>query len=222
MSEPTITVLVADDHAVVREGIRNVLGADHGFEIIAEAASASEALALAESKKPDVVLLDITMPGESGLSVASRIRQRAPRSKILVLSIHDSTHYVREAVRAGVHGYLLKDAAPVELRSAVKTVHRGEALFSPTIASRLSDALEEERVESETQRKLRLLTPREREVLKGVAEGYTNKELAARMEISHRTVETHRESIVRKLEIKSIAGLTRFALDAELVARETV
>ena len=220
MAGSTVTVLVADDHAVVREGIRNVLGADDGFEIVGEAGNAAEALEQVQNLRPDVVLLDITMPGESGLAVATKIRRRAPDTKILVLSIHDGTQYVREAVRAGVHGYLLKDAAPSELRSAVRIVHRGEALFSPTIASRLSDALDEDRAENETKQRLDLLTPREKEVLCGVAEGYTNKELAARLEISPRTVETHRESIVRKLEIKSIAGLTRFALDAELVTSE--
>ena len=217
MTDPAISVLVADDHAVVREGIRNVLSHEQGFEIVGEAANAEEALDLAGETRPDVVLLDITMPGQSGLAAASGIRARTPNSKILVLSIHDGTQYVREAVRAGVNGYLLKDAAPAELRSAVKTVHRGEALFSPAIASRLSDALDRDEAEDEIQKRLSLLTPRETEVLRGVAEGFTNKELAGRLKISHRTVETHRESIVRKLEIRSIAGLTRFALAAGLL-----
>jgi DNA-binding NarL/FixJ family response regulator len=162
-----------------------------------------------------VVVLDISMPGESGLQVAARLRERSPLPRVLILSMHDNAEYVLESVRAGADGYLLKDAAATELRSAIRTVCRGESYFSPPVASRLREAL---RGEHETHAgSLAQLTAREREVLQGVARGRTNKEIAAELGISHRTVETHRESLMRKLQIRTVAELTRFALGAGIL-----
>ncbi|MGH7644646.1 MAG: response regulator [Gemmatimonadales bacterium] len=216
MSPAPIRVLVVDDHAVVREGIRSVLVAQPGFRVVGAAADASEALALAERHEPDVVLLDITMPGESGLTVASRLRDLLPATRVLVLSMHDRTEYVLEAVRAGASGYLLKDASPATLREAVGAVHRGEAYFCPVIARRLSAALRGELEAEQRRGTVGRLTPREREVLLRIASGRTNKQIAAELSISPRTVETHRESLMRKLRIHTVAGLTRFAIDAGL------
>jgi DNA-binding NarL/FixJ family response regulator len=212
---PPIKVLVADDHMIVRSGIRQVLESEPGFEVVGEAGTGSEAWALAAKLQPDVIVLDISMPGESGLQVAARLRQRSPLPRVLILSMHDNAEYVLESVRAGADGYLLKDAAATELRSAIRTVCRGESYFSPPIASRLREAL---RGEHETHAgSLAQLTAREREVLQGVARGRTNKEMAAELGISYRTVETHRESLMRKLQIRTVAELTRFALGAGIL-----
>jgi len=218
VSEETIRVLVADDHAIVRTGIRHVLEGESGFAVVAEAANATEALARAEELRPDVALLDISMPGESGLQVTAELRRRAPETRIVIISMYDNAEYVIESVRAGAHGYLLKDTAAVELRGAVRAVHRGESYFSPPVASRLSAAVRGE-LAAEPAAAVEQLTAREREVLIGVAKGQTNRAIAAGLGISHRTVETHRESLMRKLGIRTVAGLTRFALEAHLIGR---
>ncbi|HYL29268.1 MAG TPA: response regulator transcription factor [Gemmatimonadales bacterium] len=218
MTEPTIRVLVADDHAVVREGIRHVLEREPGFEVVAEAANGSEVLPLAERHRPDVAVLDISMPGESGIQVAAQLRQRHPEIRILILSMYDNAEYVLESVRAGAHGYILKDTAATELRRAIRAVQNGEAFLSPPVASRLTAAVRGELEREARTGDLGSLTVREREVLRGIVRGQTNKEIAAALGISHRTVETHRESLMRKLRIRTVAGLTRFALEAGLAS----
>lgn len=215
-SPAVIRVLVCDDHAVVREGIRHVLAGEPGFEVVAEAANGEQALALARQHRPDVVVLDVTMPGESGLRVAPRLRAAVPDARVLILSMHDNAEYVREGVRAGASGYLLKDAAGAELRLAVRAVHAGGTYFSTPAARGLSGAppqTPEDDGSASAAPPPDVLTARERDVLDGVARGLTNKEIAAELGISHRTVETHRESLMRKLGIRTVAGLTRYVLD---------
>jgi DNA-binding NarL/FixJ family response regulator len=214
MTDP-IRVLVADDHTIVRTGIRHVLESEAGFEVVGEAANGAEAVALATTLRPDVVVLDISMPDESGLQVAARIRRGSAPPRILMLSMHSNAEYVLESVRAGAQGYLLKDTAATELRSAIRAVCRGESYFSPPVASSLSAAVRGEHEPHPAP--LEQLTAREREVLQGIATGRTNKEIAAELGISHRTVETHRESLMKKLQIRTIAELTRFALGAGIV-----
>jgi DNA-binding NarL/FixJ family response regulator len=213
-----IRVLVADDHTIVRSGIRHVLESEPGFTVVAEASTGGEALELASSLHPDVVVLDISMPGESGLRVAAELRRRVPETHVLILSMHDNTEYVLESLRAGAHGYLLKDTAATELRDAIRAVRRGESFFSPVIAGRLSAVVRGDAAESSAGA-LGQLTARERQVLVGVAQGHTNREIATQLGISHRTVETHRESLMRKLGVRTVAGLTRLALEAGLVGR---
>jgi DNA-binding NarL/FixJ family response regulator len=216
VTEPAIRVLVADDHAIVRTGIRHVLESEPGFTVVGEAATGAEALALAESLRPDVAVLDVSLPGDSGIRVAAELRRITPETHVLILSMHDNTEYVMESLRAGVHGYLLKDAAATELRGAIRAVRRGESFFSPAIAGRLGAVL---RGDPEAQRGSGLgqLSARERQVLIGVAQGRTNREIALELGISHRTVETHRESLMRKLGVRTVAGLTRLALEAGLI-----
>lgn len=214
MTSKPIRVLVADDHMIVRSGIRHVLESEDGFEVVGEAANGSEAVALVGTLQPDVVVLDLSMPDGSGLEVAARLRTGPTAPRVLILSMHNNTEYVLESVRAGAHGYLLKDAAATELKSAIRAVCRGESYFSPPVASRLSAAVRGEYPHSAG---VDQLTGREREVLLGIARGRTNKEIAAELGISHRTVETHRESLMRKLEIRTVAELTRFALEARLL-----
>lgn len=215
MSAAPIRVLVADDHTIVRTGIRHVLESEPGFIVVGEASTGTEALELAASLRPDVAVLDISMPGLSGLRVAAELRERAPETQVLVLSMHDNTEYVLESLRAGVHGYLLKDTAATELRGAIRAVRRGESFFSPPIAARLSAVVRGDPAASSGA--LGLLTARERQVLAGVARGHTNREMAAQLGISPRTVESHRENLMKKLGVRTVAGLTRLALEAGLV-----
>ena len=217
MTDAPIRVLVADDHAVVREGIRRILEREPGFEVVAEAGDGAEAVALAGTHAPDVAVLDISMPGLTGLAAAAAIRGAVPECRVLILSMHDDAEYVLESVRAGAHGYLLKDSAAQELRQAVVTVQAGEAFYSPPVARKLSDAVRGELERGQQASALERLTAREREVLMGIARGQTNKEIGAALGISHRTVETHRESLMRKLRIRTVAGLTKFALEVGLV-----
>jgi DNA-binding NarL/FixJ family response regulator len=203
----TIRVLIADDHAVVREGIRHVLSADEGFVVIGEAATGAEAVRMATELHPDVVVLDLSMPELSGLDATPRISTTGAR--VLVLSIHDHEEYVLQSVRAGAQGYLRKDSSPAELRTAVRTVHGGGSVFSAPVARTLSSALRNEQRAAE-------LTSRERDVLIAIASGSTNKEIAVRFGISVRTVESHREALMKKLGVKGAAGLTRFAIEAGL------
>lgn len=219
MSEAPIRVLVADDHAIVREGIRSVLEQGTGFEVVAEASDGEEALRVLRELDVDVLVLDISMPGLSGLDVASQVRQVAPATRVLILSVYDHREYVLQAVRSGANGYLLKDSAPGELRAAIRAVHGGEAFFSPVIARQLGDAVRAEEAHREEEDRLGRLTARERDVLLLVVRGRTNKEAAAALGISHRTVESHRENLMKKLGIRTVAELTRFALDSGVLER---
>ena len=211
-----IRVLIVDDHALVREGIRQALAAP-GFEVVAEAGDGPDGISKARQLTPDVVLLDISLPGENGLRTAARLRTEAPRSRILMLSVYDQPEYVLEAVRVGAHGYLLKDALPVELRQAIQAVASGGTRFEKVLSAPRDP--EPRIIPGDLAERLDQLTRREREVLIGIAGGKTNKEMAAVLGLSPRTVESYRESLIRKLGIPSVAGLTKFALDAGLLAR---
>ena len=220
MANNRIRVIVADDHAIVREGLRHVLTATPEFEVVGEAADGEEALELVGRLKPDVVLMDLSMPRLNGLETTIAIRRKHPATRVLILSVHDHPEYVLEGVRAGAQGYLKKDTTPEDLREALRTVHRGQSFFSPEVARQLSAGLRGETERSEREHRLERLTAREREVLEGVAQGQTNKEIASALGLSPRTVESYRESLMRKLDIRTVAGLTRFAVDAGIVSEE--
>jgi DNA-binding NarL/FixJ family response regulator len=215
-----LKVLVVDDHSVVREGLRRVLeeGSGGDLRVVAEAANGAEAVERAVREKPDVVLLDLTMPGPggSGLAVVRTLRDRAPEARVLILSVHDDREYVLESVRAGAHGYLRKDSSPAEIRQAIHAVCAGDSFFSPPVARHLAAAVQDGG--RRPAGSLAALTARERDVLVGVASGRTNRETAAALGISVRTVETHRDSLMRKLGIHTVAELTRFALEHRLIA----
>ncbi len=217
MSDQKIRILLADDHALVREGIRRVLLEDPEFEVVAEAADGEEAVALAREHRPDVAIVDISMPNASGFEVTARLQVEAASTRVLILSMHDDVEYVMRAVRAGARGYLLKDeAGPSQLREAVRAVHSGSSFFTSAVAARLAAGLRGGEGEQQGPG-LDVLTARELDVLKGIAAGQSNKQIAADLGISRRTVESHRESLMRKLDIRTVAGLTRFALDAGLL-----
>jgi DNA-binding NarL/FixJ family response regulator len=212
MTEP-IRVLVVDDHAVVREGIRHVLSGSGEFEVVGEASEGTNAVALTEELQPHVVVLDITLPGKSGLRLVEALRKAAPAARILMLSVHDQTEYVVQSVRAGAHGYLRKDTTPNDLRQAIRAVHQGDSFYSPAAARHLTEALRNPPPAPEGNGGLATLTSREREVLLGIVRGQTNRQIAGDLGISVRTVESHRDSLMRKLGIRSVAGLTRFAIE---------
>jgi len=220
MSDGRVRVMLVDDHTLVREGIRHILAATPGTEVVAEAGDATEALRHAADAHPDVVVVDLSLPGASGLELTTRLREMLPTVKVLILSVHDHPEYVLGAVRAGAQGYLRKDTSPAELRAALQAVARGESYFSPPVARHLTAAVRGENLPEEPAGRLARLTPREREVLAGIAAGETSRAIATRLGLSPRTVETYRESLARKLDIKTVAALTRFALEAGLVRPE--
>jgi DNA-binding NarL/FixJ family response regulator len=209
----TIRVVLVDDHTIVRAGLRMVLEADPAFEVVGEAETAASAIELVRTTTPDVVLLDINLPDESGLKVVEAIRQ--PGVRLLMLSVHDDPEIVRESVRIGAHGYLRKDTTPADLRAAIRAVHAGDAWFSPSVARTLAETIRSQPEGGPDP--LERLTDREREVLVRIAQGLSNKEIAADLGISARTVESHRDSLMRKTGLKNVAALTRLAMEAGLV-----
>jgi two-component system, NarL family, response regulator NreC len=204
----TIRVLIVDDHAVVRSGLRRVLDAESDIETVGEAATAERAVFEAIENKPDVVLLDVMMPGTTGIEGMPALLQAVPDAKVLVLSMQDDPRYVREAFDAGASGYVLKEAADTEVVGAIRAVATGERYFHPSLGARLFTAESEERRRAEQDP----LSEREREVLHLLALGHTNQEIAKQLFISVRTAETHRAHIMQKLQLGSRAELVRYAL----------
>jgi len=206
-------VLIVDDHAVVRAGLRLVLEAAEGIEPVGEAGSGREAIFEARSLKPEVILLDVLMPDQSGLDVIPALLKENPDTKILVLSMQDDPHYVREALGAGASGYVLKEAADSELVAAIREVAGGGRYVHPELGARLVDAETQERRKAEEDP----LSERESEVLRLLALGHTNQEIAKQLYISVRTAETHRAHIMQKLRLSSRAELVRYALTEGLL-----
>ena len=208
-----VRVLLADDHELVRAGVRRVLETTGGMTVVGEASRGDEALTLMEQLEPDLLLLDLHMPGGDGFEVLRKARDAGGGTRILVLSLHVQAEYVARAVREGADGYLSKDLAVQELPAAIRSVMAGRPYLSAPAAEALSQALHGDT------RPLDRLTLREREVLAGIARGLTSKEIAAEFDISARTVESHRAALMRKLELRSIALLTQLAIREGLVER---
>jgi two-component system, NarL family, response regulator NreC len=212
MPEKRTTILLVDDHAVVRQGFRMILSAESDFEVVGEAANGREAVGLAESLRPDVVLMDVSMPELNGIEATRRIVTDAPRTRVLALSMHRDTVYVREILRAGASGYLLKEAGDHDLLTAIRAVAQGQGYLSPAV----SDAVLSDYRKHVTD-PIDLLTSREREVLQLIAEGKTNKEIATALDLSTYTVESHRGRIMEKLNLHSAGELVRFAFRNGLI-----
>ncbi len=200
-------ILLADDHAVVRQGFRLILNAQPDLEIVGEAGNGHEAVELAERLQPDIVIMDVAMPGLSGIEATRRLTAGAPRARVLALSMHKDSVYVREMLKAGARGYLLKDALDTDLLAAVQALARGDGYLSPAI----SDAVLNDYRKHVTD-PIDLLSSREREVLQMIAEGKTNKEIATVLNLSVYTVDAHRGRIMEKLNLHSTAELVRFAM----------
>jgi len=205
------TVVLADDHHIVRKGLRTLLEAEGDFSVIGEEADGLNVVALVERLRPDVLLLDVQMPGLNGLEVTRQIVQRALKTRVIILSMHANEIYVREALRHGAAGYVLKDANPAELLEAVREVSAGRRYLSRALSERAIDAYAE-KARAAPADAYDLLTTREREVLHLAAESSSTSEIAARLGISPRTVETHRENLMRKLGLQSQTALIRYAL----------
>ncbi|HOX56853.1 MAG TPA: response regulator transcription factor [Candidatus Paceibacterota bacterium] len=212
-----IKVLVTDDHPVVRKGLQSFLSKQGHIRVVGEAADGDEALRKSRELKPDVVLMDISMPGMDGLTVTQVLRKEAPRIKVLVLSVHRNKEAIFRVIQAGAHGYVSKEAPPEHVVKAIDSVHGGEPYFPEETARAV---LNEFVAGGGKKEPFSQLTDREREVLVLIAEGKSNKEIADKLGIGVRTIETHRERIMRRLNIHSVAGLTKYAIANGLVSLE--
>lgn len=213
-----IRVLLADDHTLVRAGLRGLLQGIAGVDVVGEAGDGQEVLRLAGELHPDVVLLDVGMPGLNGLDAAAQLMKTDDRMRILILSMHSAEEYVLRALRAGCAGYLLKRSAVSELEIAVRAVARGETYLSPGVSKQVVDDYVGRTHGSSDP--LEALTPRQREILQLVAEGHTSKEIAERLQLSFKTVEAHRAQIMERLNLQDVTGLVRFAVRVGLVMPE--
>jgi two-component system nitrate/nitrite response regulator NarL len=213
-----IKVLLVDDHPVVRRGIRFCLAQREHIEVVGEASDGVEGLSLARQTEPDVVLTDIDMPNMNGLAFAEALRREMPSVRVLVLSMYANTEYILRIIQSGAKGYVLKEADPEELIHAVEAAHRGDAFFSPEAARVALNQF----VRGPSQLPLSAeLTQREHEVLVGIAEGLSNKEIASNLGVGVRTIESHREHIMAKLGIHTVAGLTKFAIAKGIVSLDS-
>jgi len=213
-----IRVLLAEDHTLVRAGIRALLEGLAGVQVVAEAGDGREALQLVAAHQPDLVLMDIAMAGLNGLEATGRIVKEFPHVRVIILSMHANEEYVLQALRAGAAGYLLKDAGTAELELAVRAAARGEIYLSPAVSRHvIADYMR--RAGSELTL-LDQLTPRQREILQLIAEGRTTREIANILQVSVKTVETHRAQLMERLDIHDVAGLVRFAIRVGLVNNE--
>ncbi len=210
-----VRVLLADDHTLVRAGLRKLLESLPDIEVVGEAADGLALLVLTEQLQPNLVLMDIAMPGLNGLDATARLVKAWPHIRVLILSMHQNEEYVRQALRNGAAAYLLKDCAPLELELALKAVLRGETYLSPAVSKGVvSDYVQRLRGEEKPGAQL---TPRQREVLQLIAEGKSTKEIARRLDVSVKTVESHRSQLMKQLDIHEVAGLVRYAMHMGLV-----
>jgi two-component system response regulator NreC len=211
-----IRILLADDHAIIRQGLRSLLAAQSGMEVVAEAEDGRATVQLVRTHHPDVVLMDVQMPDLNGVEAARQVMAVSPRTKVLALSMHDDGRFVERMLAAGAAGYLLKDCAFEEVVRAIRTVVDNQTYLSPKIAGVLVDNF----VRRPAQVAPPLLTPREREVLQLMAEGRSTKETASILDVSVKTIETHRQQIMAKLDIHSVAELTKYAVREGLTSLE--
>lgn len=215
-----IRVLLAEDHTIVRKGLRSILDAEDSVEVVGEAEDGRAAVEAVEHLRPDVVLMDISMPGLNGLEATRQIKRRAPHIRVLVLTMHTNEKYILQILQAGASGYLVKQAAVEELISAIQAVHRGDAFLSPSISKKVVQRYVQQGQVMAEEDSYELLTPREREVLQLIAEGHTNRDISRVLHISIKTVEVHRANLMKKLDLHSAAELTRYAIGKGIISPE--
>ncbi len=207
-----IRVLLAEDHTIVRKGLRSLLDGEAGIEVIGEAENGREAVEKVQQLLPDVVLMDIAMPGLNGLEATRQIKKRFPEVQVLILTMHANEEYIFQILRAGASGYVVKQAAPTELISAIRAAYRGDSFLSPSISRTVIQEYIRQAEATAEKDSYDQLTTREREVLQLIAEGHSNREIADLLHISIKTVETHRANLMDKLDIHSTAELTQYAM----------
>jgi len=212
-----IRIMLADDHPIVRNGIKDALSKQKNIEVVAEASNGSQVLRKAKELSPDIVLMDISMPGMGGLEATQRLRTTVPTVKVLVFTMHDNKEYVLEIIRSGASGYVLKDTSTLELVRAIETVYRGGTYFSSKVSKLLLDQYVK-KVSAGAETATEELSKREEEILALVASGKSNKEIANQLKISIRTCEAHREKIMKKLNLHSVAELTQYAISKGIVS----
>lgn len=211
-----LRILLADDHTLVRAGMRALLGELPGIEVVAETGDGREALRLVREHKPDIALLDISMPGLNGLEVVGRITHDHPKTRVIIVSMHGDDESIRRALVGGAAGYMLKNSDRGELELALRAVARGDTWLSPALTKRVVAAYTQGTLAS-AEEPFAVLTPRQREVLQLVAEGHSNKEIASRLNVTLKTVEAHRTELMERLGIHGVAGLVRYAIQVGLV-----
>ena len=214
-----VRIVLAEDHTILREGLRALLTADPNFEIIGEAADGREAVRFVEKQMPDLILMDLSMPRMTGMDAIREIKKRYPQTKIIALTVHKTEEYLRTTLQAGADGYVLKDATHDELMMAIQSVLKGKTYLSPGVSGKVIEGYLEGKEGQMPLSTLGLLSQREREVLKLIAEGYKNKEIATDLCISLKTVEKHRANLMKKLDLHNAAALTAYAIEQGLVER---
>lgn len=217
---PRYRILIVEDHRILREGLRSLLSSSPEFEVVGEAEDGWEAIRSVEKLKPDLVLTDLSMPRMNGMEAIREIKKISPKSKVLVLTVHKAEEYVLGTFQAGADGYLLKESTHVELVTAVNKVLSGKRYITPEISEKVIEGYLEGKKTLKSKTSFETLTSREREILKMIAEGYKNKEIADDLCISVKTVEKHRANLMEKLNLHNIQALTTFAIEKGLVSRE--
>ena len=217
-----ITLLLVDDHTIVREGLRALLEGESDVEIIGEAENGQQAIAMAKELRPDIVVMDIAMPILNGLQATHVIRKESPRTRIIILSMYTDDEFVVQVIRHGASGYLVKHTAAADLLTAIHEVKRGNAYFSPSISRMIVEKLSTSMRGGDDQQATLSLTSREVQVLQLITEGLSNKDISVQLEISVKTVEKHREHIMGKLDIHDVAGLTRYALSRGIITGQKI
>jgi DNA-binding NarL/FixJ family response regulator len=212
-------IVIAEDHTILREGLRMLLSSNAAFEVVGEAQDGLEAIRSVESLRPDLILMDLSMPRMNGVGAIQEIKKQSPSTKILVLTVHKTEEYILTTLKAGADGYILKDATHGELMLAIENIFSGKSYLSPGISEKVIEGYLEGRKSVKSSTSWDTLTQREREILKMIAEGYKNKDIADYLCISAKTVEKHRANLMKKLDLHSASSLTAFAMEKGLITK---